>query len=244
MERLSRDRARRLPRRRLRGSAASSSTSAPRRRRWSSARCRSAAGPSRRDAGRRRRFAAGDSVGVRVDADAAAAAVVARNRRGAARRARPRRAATLLREMYARWPFFRSTLDLIAMVLAESDARIAAEYDRRLVPPDRCRRRRRSAPPPRRHVAVGADRPRARNGCSPKTRCCGDRSRCGTRTSTRSTWSRSSCSAACARDGEADPHRSPTRSWSRSTASRRGCGIPADAADATRDFAIRDSQSR
>ena len=41
-----------------------------------------------------------------------------------------------LRQMYERWPFFRSTLDLIAMVLAESDARIAAEYDRRLVPPD------------------------------------------------------------------------------------------------------------
>jgi phosphoenolpyruvate carboxylase len=41
---------------------------------------------------------------------------------------------TLLREMYAGWPFFRSTIDLIAMVLAESDARIAAEYDRRLVP--------------------------------------------------------------------------------------------------------------
>jgi phosphoenolpyruvate carboxylase len=42
----------------------------------------------------------------------------------------------ILREMYDRWPFFRSTLDLIAMVLAESDARIAAEYDRRLVPPE------------------------------------------------------------------------------------------------------------
>ena len=41
----------------------------------------------------------------------------------------------VLREMYEHWPFFRSTLDLIAMVLAESDARIAAEYDRRLVPP-------------------------------------------------------------------------------------------------------------
>ena len=39
-----------------------------------------------------------------------------------------------IREMYGNWPFFRSTLDLIAMVLAESDARIAAEYDRRLVP--------------------------------------------------------------------------------------------------------------
>lgn len=41
----------------------------------------------------------------------------------------------VIREMYQDWPFFRSTLDLIAMVLAESDARIAAEYDRRLVPP-------------------------------------------------------------------------------------------------------------
>ena len=42
----------------------------------------------------------------------------------------------VVREMYEKWPFFRSTLDLIAMVLAESDARIAAEYDRRLVSPD------------------------------------------------------------------------------------------------------------
>jgi phosphoenolpyruvate carboxylase len=41
-----------------------------------------------------------------------------------------------LREMYAQWPFFRSTLELIEMVLAKADARIAAEYDRRLVPPD------------------------------------------------------------------------------------------------------------
>jgi len=41
----------------------------------------------------------------------------------------------LLRAMYARWPFFRSTFDLIEMVLAKADVRIAAEYDRRLVPP-------------------------------------------------------------------------------------------------------------
>ncbi|HJZ76579.1 MAG TPA: phosphoenolpyruvate carboxylase [Vicinamibacterales bacterium] len=39
-----------------------------------------------------------------------------------------------LRSMYERWPFFRSTLDVIEMVLAKSDGRIAAEYDRRLVP--------------------------------------------------------------------------------------------------------------
>lgn len=41
-----------------------------------------------------------------------------------------------LHEMYRRWPFFRSTLDLLEMVLAKTDARIAAEYDRRLVPAD------------------------------------------------------------------------------------------------------------
>jgi phosphoenolpyruvate carboxylase len=41
----------------------------------------------------------------------------------------------VLKTMYARWPFFRSTLDLIEMVLAKADPRIAAEYDRRLVPP-------------------------------------------------------------------------------------------------------------
>lgn len=39
-----------------------------------------------------------------------------------------------IRTMYHEWPFFRSTLDLIEMVLAKADARIAAEYDRRLVP--------------------------------------------------------------------------------------------------------------
>ena len=38
--------------------------------------------------------------------------------------------------MYERWPFFQSTLDLIEMVLAKADPRIAAEYDRRLVPSD------------------------------------------------------------------------------------------------------------
>jgi len=35
--------------------------------------------------------------------------------------------------MYDGWPFFRSTLDLIAIALAEADPRIAAQYDR-LVP--------------------------------------------------------------------------------------------------------------
>ena len=40
----------------------------------------------------------------------------------------------LLKRMYEEWPFFQSTLDLIEMVIAKADARIAAEYDRRLVP--------------------------------------------------------------------------------------------------------------
>jgi phosphoenolpyruvate carboxylase len=41
-----------------------------------------------------------------------------------------------LRQMYGEWPYFRSALDLIEMVLAKADGRIAAEYDRRLVPAD------------------------------------------------------------------------------------------------------------
>ena len=39
-----------------------------------------------------------------------------------------------LREMYAQWPFFRSTINLIGIALAEADPRIAQQYDR-LVPP-------------------------------------------------------------------------------------------------------------
>ena len=40
------------------------------------------------------------------------------------------------REMYRDWPFFRSTVDLIAMGLAKADAGIAEHYDRQLVPPE------------------------------------------------------------------------------------------------------------
>ncbi|HEY5610989.1 MAG TPA: phosphoenolpyruvate carboxylase, partial [Thermoanaerobaculia bacterium] len=39
-----------------------------------------------------------------------------------------------LRAMYRSWPFFRSTIDLIEMVLAKADARIAAQYERLLAP--------------------------------------------------------------------------------------------------------------
>jgi phosphoenolpyruvate carboxylase len=41
-----------------------------------------------------------------------------------------------LRTMYREWPFFRSALDLIEMVLAKADPRMAAQYDRALVPED------------------------------------------------------------------------------------------------------------
>jgi phosphoenolpyruvate carboxylase len=41
-----------------------------------------------------------------------------------------------LRRMYREWPFFRSTLDLIEMVLAKADARIAEHYDRVLAEGD------------------------------------------------------------------------------------------------------------
>jgi phosphoenolpyruvate carboxylase len=36
--------------------------------------------------------------------------------------------------MYREWPQFQSSIGLIEMVLAKSDGRIAAEYDRQLVP--------------------------------------------------------------------------------------------------------------
>ena len=40
----------------------------------------------------------------------------------------------LLHTMYREWPFFRSTIDLIAIMLAQAEPQIAAEYERRLVP--------------------------------------------------------------------------------------------------------------
>jgi phosphoenolpyruvate carboxylase len=41
-----------------------------------------------------------------------------------------------LEAMYRGWPHFQSAIDLIEMVLAKADVRIAAEYDRQLVPAD------------------------------------------------------------------------------------------------------------
>jgi phosphoenolpyruvate carboxylase len=42
----------------------------------------------------------------------------------------------LILQMYREWTHFHSAIDLIEMVLAKADARIAAEYDRQLVPPE------------------------------------------------------------------------------------------------------------
>ena len=39
-----------------------------------------------------------------------------------------------LRQMYRDWPFFRSTIDLVEMVLAKSDRQVASRYDEVLVP--------------------------------------------------------------------------------------------------------------
>ena len=49
--------------------------------------------------------------------------------------ARARGELEALRGMYRDWPHFHSSIGLIEMVLAKADGRIAAEYDRRLVPP-------------------------------------------------------------------------------------------------------------
>lgn len=38
--------------------------------------------------------------------------------------------------MYRDWPFFRSTMDLVQMVLAKADPRIVKLYDDMLVPED------------------------------------------------------------------------------------------------------------
>jgi len=61
-------------------------------------------------------------LGAWLGAEAALEGAVARGERD------------LLLTMYERWPHFRSVMDLMAMVLAKTDRRIAAEYERRLTP--------------------------------------------------------------------------------------------------------------
>ena len=165
-------------------------------------RCRSEP-PGAPRGGRRRRLAARDSLGLRVDADAAAAAVVARHRRGAAS-ALDAASSTC----FARCPRV-AVLPLDARSDRDGARRIGRADRRRIRSPARAAAaaagRRRSAPPARAPRPLGARGHSARNGCSPKTPCCADRSRSATRTSTRSTWCRSSCCAACATTGDPDP---------------------------------------
>ena len=171
--------------RRLRRPAVRRSISAPRRPSPSWARCPSAAG--------RRAGPAGGVESLRaipwqfawtqtrlllpswLGADEALGAAFARGER------------ELLREMYGEWPFFRSTIELIEMVLAKADARIAAEYDRRLVPAELAAARRGAARAARRARSRGARGHRTHASCSPTTACCGGRSTSATRTSIRST---------------------------------------------------------
>jgi phosphoenolpyruvate carboxylase len=39
----------------------------------------------------------------------------------------------MLQDMYYNWPFFQSTIDLVEMVMAKSDLRIAKVYDDKLI---------------------------------------------------------------------------------------------------------------
>ena len=70
------------------------------------------------------RGSARHSLGVQLGAGASDAARLVRRRRRPRRVRRPR----LLREMDEAWPFFRTTLDNLEMVLAKSDMTIAARY--------------------------------------------------------------------------------------------------------------------
>ena len=157
--------------------------------------------PARRRAAGPASQPARDPLAVRLDADAAAPGRLAGRRgRRSTRRSRAARA-TLLRAMYREWPFFHSAIDLIEMVLAKADARIAAEYDRRLVPPtlqplgEELRGRLARA-----IAAVLAVTGHAEL-LESTTRCCAARSTCAIPTSIRSTWCRSSCCGARAARG-------------------------------------------
>jgi phosphoenolpyruvate carboxylase len=44
----------------------------------------------------------------------------------------------LLAQMREQWPFFRTRIDMLEMVLAKADAHIAEAYDQRLVQPHCC----------------------------------------------------------------------------------------------------------
>ena len=109
-------------------------------------------------------------------------------------------ASPLLREMHARWPFFRSVLSNMAMVLAKTDLAIASRYAE-LVPDARAARRASSARIAAEHARTVAHVPRDHRQPTLARRQPDARraaSATASRTSIRSTTCRSSCCAATA----------------------------------------------
>ena len=105
----------------------------------------------------------------------------------------------LLREMHERWPFFRSMLSNMAMVLAKTDLAVASRYAE-LVPDVRASASRFSSAS-RRTIAARSSwccRSRARTRCCTTTRRSHAASATASRTSTRSITCRSSCCAGTA----------------------------------------------
>ena len=103
-----------------------------------------------------------------------------------------------LRAMYREWPHFQSAIGLIEMVLAKADGRIAAEYDRRLVPGSPATARRGAARAPGARDPVRARRRRTQRAAGGQLRSSAARSTSAIRTSIRSIWCRWSCCGACA----------------------------------------------
>ena len=144
--------------------------------------------------GRRDRGAARDPVGVRVDPEPAAAAVLVRRGRRAGGGGRWSSSARCARD----WPFFRGLVGTLEMALFKTDLGVAASAT--------CGS---SSPALRRALlaaicgtsydsvvgAAAGDHRRSR-GCSTRRRRCSAGSRTATRGSIRSRTSRSSCSRA------------------------------------------------
>ena len=107
---------------------------------------------------------------------------------------------TLLRRMHERWPFFRTVIDNMGMVLAKADLGIGTLYADALVPDEVTRRRIMDRIVAEHRADGGVARPdhRAPTTRWPTTRRWPAASATATRTSTRCTSCRSSCCAATA----------------------------------------------